>query len=93
QASFAAGSAGLYFFDPTLPPRWNSIDWSGGGVLQGFQGPTGTAATYFIELLPSFIAPGENFKQPTQVLRITTRAVGPSGASPVILQSTVQIQQ
>ncbi|MBC7574137.1 MAG: pilus assembly protein PilX, partial [Herminiimonas sp.] len=33
QASFAAGSAGLYFFDPTLPPRWNSIDWSGGGVL------------------------------------------------------------
>ncbi len=91
-AGFTAGNPGLYIFDPSVAPLWTSVDWSGSAVLQGFQGAAGPAATFFIEMLPSFIAPGANFKQPTQVFRITTRAVGPSGGSPVILQSTVQIQ-
>lgn len=93
QATFIAGSPGLYIFDPSATPLWTRVDWSSSAVLAGFQGSKGPAAAFIIEMLPSFIAPGENFKQPTQVFRITSRAVGPSGSSPVMLQSTVQIQQ
>ena len=92
-ASFLANANGLYLFNATNAPLWTTIDWTNAGaVIMSFQGSSNTKAAYLIELLPSVIKGGQNSGTPTQVYRITARAVGASGNSAVILQSTVQSQ-
>jgi type IV pilus assembly protein PilX len=92
--SFQNNSGGLYQFNANNPPLWTTINWaSTGAVINGFQGSSKTQASYIIEKLPSVLMPGQNMKSPTNVYRITTRAVGASGNTALILQATVQLQQ
>lgn len=93
-SAFAANTNGLYVFDPAAAPVWaNSSIWAtSSAVIPGFQGGSSTGAQYLIEKLPPVTKPGQSLKTPVQVYRITARAVGKSGRSPVVLQSTVQIQ-
>lgn len=94
---FASNGAGLYVFDPSAPPVWADAHlWlpeNASKVLTSSM-PLGSKSspTYVIEQMPSVIKPGQDMKRPTQVYRITARAVGRSGNAPVVLQSTVQIQ-
>ncbi|MEB0135125.1 pilus assembly protein [Actimicrobium sp. CCC2.4] len=93
-ANFMAGDNGLYVFDPAAAPIWTTIDWSSASAaVQSFQGKSNAPGAYIIELLPSFIRPGQSLKKVTRVFRVTARAVGPSGGAPVLLQSTVQLQE
>ncbi|MFC5474695.1 pilus assembly PilX family protein [Paraherbaspirillum soli] len=90
---FLANTKGLYLFSASSAPLWSSVDWtSSSAVIQSFQGGSSAPAAFIIEQLPSVIRPGQNMKTPAQIYRITARAVGASGNSPVVLQSTVQIQ-
>lgn len=93
-ANFLAGDKGLYIFDPAAAPIWTTVDWgSASAAIQSFQGKSTVPGAYIIELLPSFIRPGQSLKKFTRVFRVTARAVGPSGGAPVLLQSTVQLQE
>lgn len=95
-SSFAAGQAGLYIFNPANAPLWTTVDWSSSGaVMSSFTGNSRTASAVIIEFLPPYIVPGQsqNSQRQTFAYRITARAVGASGGSPVVLQSTVQVQQ
>ena len=93
STGFLANTNGLYLFNPTNNPLWSTIDWTNANaVIRSFQGSSSAQAAFFIELLPSVIKGGQNINTPTQVFRITARAVGASGNSPVILQSTLQLQ-
>jgi type IV pilus assembly protein PilX len=92
---FAANTAGLYVLDAAAStPVWSKpATWTTATAkISSYQGGSNAAAAYVIEKLPSVIRPGQNMKTPTQVYRITARAVGQSGNSPIILQSTLQIQ-
>lgn len=92
-SSFLSNSNGLYVLNASAAPLWTTINWtSSSAVIMGFQGGSNSQAAFFIELLPSIVKAGQNSSITTQVYRITARAVGASGNSPVILQSTVQIQ-
>ena len=93
-SGFAANTSGLYVFDPSTAPIWsNASTWNtASAVLQGFQGGSNQSAQYLIEKLPPVIKPGQSMKTPMQVYRVTARAVGKSGRSPVTLQTTVQVQ-
>ena len=93
-SEFAANTNGLYVFDATAAPVWASAAvWSRSeAVIQSFQGGSSATAHFVIEKLPPVSMPGQNMKASTQIYRITARAVGASGRSPVILQSTVQVQ-
>ena len=93
-SGFAANTNGLYVFDPSTAPIWsNASTWTTAtAVLQGFQGGSNQTAQYVIEKLPPIIKPGQSMKTPVQVYRVTARAVGKSGRSPVTLQTTVQVQ-
>lgn len=93
-SNFLANSNGLYVFNPASAAVWNTVNWaSNSAVIQSFQGGSKAPAAYIIEQLPSVILPGQSLKKPTSTFRVTARAVGPSGGAPVMLQSTVQIQQ
>ncbi len=93
-ANFVAGDNGLYLFDPAVVPVWTTIDWSNASAaISSFQGKSSMPGAYIIELLPSFVRPGQSLKRMTRVFRVTARAVGPSGGAPVLLQSTVQLQE
>jgi type IV pilus assembly protein PilX len=93
SASFLTNSNGLYLLDQSSAAKWTTVNWASSGVISSFNGGTGTQARYIIEQLPSIIQPGQNMKTPTHVYRVTARAVGASGNSSVMLQSTLQIQQ
>lgn len=94
STGFLSNTNGLYLLDPNNAPVWSTIDWTNAGaVIMSFQGGSSTQAAYMIEQLPSVIRPGQSSSTPTQVYRITAHAVGASGNSPVILQSTEQLQQ
>ncbi|MFA6303428.1 MAG: pilus assembly protein [Legionella sp.] len=91
-SSFASNANGLYLLNQSAAPLWTTIEWtSNSAVIQSFQGSSGSAASYFIEQLPSVIQPGQNMKTPTQIYRVTARALGASGNSATILQTTLQI--
>jgi type IV pilus assembly protein PilX len=94
DSSFAANANGLYILDTSAAPLWTrAATWSSEtAVLQGFQGGSKEKGSYLIEKLPSVSRPGSDLKTQTRVYRITARAVGKSGGSPVILQSTVSVQ-
>ncbi|WP_419421279.1 pilus assembly PilX family protein (plasmid) [Legionella sp. D16C41] len=89
--SFAANQNGLYLFNPNTSPPWTMTTWP--TAIQSYQGNSNTNATYFIEQLPSVTMPGQNMARPTQIYRITARAVGASGTQPIILQTIIQISQ
>ena len=93
--NFAANTNGLYTLVASSAPRWTTINWSSpSSVIMSFQGSSSAQAAFFIEQLPSVIQSGQNFGSATVfIYRITVRAVGASGQVPVILQSTVQMQQ
>ncbi len=91
---FLSNTNGLYLSNPANPPLWTTLDWnSNNAVIKSFQGKSYAQGAYIIEQLPSVIRPGQNINNPAHVYRITARAVGASGNSLVILQSTEQIQQ
>lgn len=91
---FLSNQNGLYLFDATTEPIWTKIDWSSGSsAIKSFQGKSNTQAAFVIEQLPSVIKPGQNMNMPTQVYRITARAVGATNNTAVMLQSTEQLQQ
>jgi len=93
-SSFQANTNGLYVFSPGSAPLWTTVNWaSTSAVISSFTGNSNAPAAYFIELLPPVVRPGQSMKTPTQVFRVTARAVGASGGAPVILQTNVQIQQ
>lgn len=87
-ANFVANTNGLYIFDPANPPVWTTASWS--NASGAIQCPTGCGAgkqaAYIIEYLPAVTVPGSGPKHP---YRITARAVGISGKSPVMLQAIV----
>lgn len=92
-SSFLGNANGLYQFNASNAPLWTTVDWtSTAAVIMSFRGGSSAQAAYIIELLPSIVKGGQNSGIPTQVYRITARAVGASGNSPVILQSTIQMQ-
>ena len=85
--AFLTNSNGLYTFDATVMPRWQSVSWSSAtDVIFCSTCGLGTQAAYLVEYLPPANIPGYT---PRQVYRITARALGISGKSPVMLQSTV----
>ena len=96
RGDFLASTNGLYLLQPDVAPKWSdSAFWSDSTkVKSGYQGSAKTAASFYIEQLPSVVAPGTGFKtaQSIAIYRITAQAVGPSGGSTVRLQSTVKIQ-
>lgn len=93
-SAFAANSNGLYVLAPANAPLWNTLDWNNSkAAIQNATSNSSTSTAYIIELLPSFIRPGQSYKKPTQIFRVTARAANTSGGTPVILQSTTQIQQ
>lgn len=93
-ANFVLNSSGFYLLNPTTAPKWSTVNWSSStAVINSFQGYSGAQASYIIEQLPSVIKPGQNMKTPTNVYRVTARAVGASGNSYIMLQTTIQIQQ
>ena len=94
SSSFLSNANGLYLFNQNNPPVWTTVDWtSPGAVIFSFQGNSNAQAAYIIEQLPAVVAPGQNANSPAQVYRITARAVGASGNTSVMLQSTEQVQQ
>jgi len=90
--SFLNNVNGLYTFDPTTAPKWKSVNWSSGDVINSFQGNTSAQSNFIIEQLPSVVAPGQNMKTPTRVYRITAHALQANGNSTVLLQTNLQIQ-
>jgi type IV pilus assembly protein PilX len=95
-SAFAANAAGLYIFDATAGPVWqtNASLWStpGATISTGFGGGSSQPGQFVIELLPPVIKPGQAMNAQTQVYRVTAYGVGQSGKSPVILQATMQVQ-
>ena len=88
QAGFIANTNGLYAFDTSITPRWQSVDWTN-NVQVGQCAPAcgmGNNAAFIIEYMPPVNVPGVGVRQ---VYRVTARALGVSGKSPVVLQSTV----
>lgn len=95
---FGLNTQGLYTFTPGSTPLWaanlSTASWwqSATNAIQGFQGGSSQPAAFVIELMPPVIKPGQGMKAVVNVYRITARAVGTSGQSPVVLQSTMQVQ-
>ncbi|MET3118312.1 type IV pilus assembly protein PilX [Undibacterium sp. GrIS 1.8] len=85
-------NTGLYVVQPGNAPLWTTIDWTTNSAVASFQGSAKTPGAYIIELLPPFFSKGNN-KRKILAFRITARAVGPSGNTPVMLQSVVQVQE
>lgn len=94
SSSFLTNTNGLYIFNPTNPPLSSTINWSStSAVITSYQGGSNAQAAYIVEQLPSGIQPGQNMNKLAWVYRVTARAVGASGGSPIILQTTIQVQQ
>jgi type IV pilus assembly protein PilX len=99
---FTANTQGQYMFNPGGSPVWagnlsNASWWqSSTNAIQAFQGGSSQQAAYVIEQLPSVALKGQSTSSssPTMVsvYRITARSVGASGQSPVVLQTTMQVQ-
>ncbi len=85
-ASFVANTNGLYTLNTAAAPIWTTVNWSNTGAIQCTTCGASTHAAYIIEYLPPVIVPGSG---PRHAYRITARALGISGKSPVTLQSTI----
>lgn len=93
-SNFVSNSNGLYLLAPGNAPLWTTVNWSSSATaMQSYQGNSSATAAYIIEQLPSVTLPGQSMAKPTSIYRITARAVGSSGSSPVILQTIIQIPQ
>lgn len=92
KSTCAANAKGYYLLNPDNPPLWTTVNWqSSSAVISGYQGQSVSPATYIIEMLPSVVMAGGSMKSPTDVYRITVRAVGKSTNSVAMLQCIVQI--
>ncbi len=86
-SGFTANTNGLYIFNSAAAPIWTTVAWSSAiGAVQCTTCGASTKAAYIIEYLPAVNVPGYG---PKHAYRITARALGISGKSPVMLQSTV----
>ena len=86
-SDFIANTNGLYTFSAGAAPIWTTVAWSSAsGAVQCTTCGASTKAAYVIEYLPAVNVPGY---WPKRAYRITARALGISGKSPVMLQSTV----
>lgn len=92
-SNFASNANGLYLFNQSNTPIWQTVTWSCSAVISSFSGLNGAQSSYLIEQLPSVAQPGQNMKSLTKVYRITARAAKQTGNSSVLIQSTVQIKQ
>ena len=84
-------STGLYVTKEKNAPLWTTVDWTANSARQSFKGKSAQPSAYIVELLPPFHVKGTSQKQHTLAFRISAKAVGASGASPVILQTVFQI--
>jgi type IV pilus assembly protein PilX len=96
QSAFNANNNGLYIYNQTTAPIWTTVNWSSSSsaipVSNWSSLASGVSAYYIIELMPPVAIPGQSFKTPAMVYRITAYATQASGGSPVMLQGLVQIQ-
>lgn len=90
-SSFMANANGLYLYKASSSPVWASANWSDSSAIQSYQGNSSKAASYIIEQLPSVVLPGQSMNKPSAIYRVTAKAVGASGGSPVILQALVRV--
>lgn len=84
-------NTGLYVTQQDNTALWKTVDWTASSAIQAFQGKSAQPSAYIVELLPSFHVKGTSQDQRTLAFRISVRAVGASGNSPVILQTVFQI--
>lgn len=85
--AFIANTNGLYTLNSAAAPIWTTVAWSSAtGAIQCTACGASSNAAYIIEYLPAVNVPGYG---PKRAYRITARALGISGKSPVMLQSTV----
>ena len=86
-ADFIANTNGLYTFNSAAVPIWTTVAWNNAsGAIQCTTCGASTQAAYIIEYLPAVTVPGS---APKHAYRISARALGISGKSPVMLQATV----
>jgi type IV pilus assembly protein PilX len=84
---YIANTNGLYAFNPANAPLWTTVAWtSASGAIQCTACGASPNAAYIIEALPAVNVQGLGLQR---VYRVTARAVGISGNSPVLLQATV----
>lgn len=89
---FSMNANGYYLLNPNNPPIWTTVNWqSTSDVISGYQGQSIAPAAYVIEMLPSVVMPGGSMKSPTEIYRITVRAVGGTSNTVVMLQCIVQV--
>jgi len=87
--------AGVYCApSATSTPLWASVNWTSttAAVQTGFTGSSSRQGAYIIEQLPVTTTPigcTQNVGNKVSWFRITARAVGASGQSPVMLQSVI----
>jgi len=100
-ASYSANSAGFYTLSITSAPIWQqnsntaSFWTSASNAVQSFQGNSQYPAAYVVEKLPNTVVAGQSLGNVNsyglvsngEVFRVTARAVGPQGQSPVMLQA------
>lgn len=91
--NFLSNSNGLYLYNPSNTNLWSTVNWSSSSVIQSYQGNSTSRGAYFIEQLPSVITAGKSMQKPSAMYRITSRAVGATANTLVILQATVEIPQ
>lgn len=93
SVNFSNNSGGFYLYDENATPLYQTINWSdGSSTISSFQGSSASQSSFFIEKLPSVVAPGQSASGGTRVYRITARAVQNNSDAAVILQSTIQMQ-
>ena len=100
-ANYSANTNGFYALNAASAPVWqqnaNSASfWTNTqNAVQSFQGNSQYPAAYVVEKLPNTITAGQSLGNTNsygqasngEVFRVTARAVGPQGQSPVILQA------
>jgi len=100
-ADFSQQANGYYSYSTTTTPAWqqnltSSSFWqSSSNAISAFQGQSSTTSSYVVEKMPNIVQSGQslgnagNYGQITTgaVYRVTARAVGPQGGSPVVLQA------
>lgn len=84
---FIGNANGLYTYSSNSASIWTTVNWgNASGAIQCTSCGLSPTAAYVIEYLPPVLVPGTG---PKKAYRITARAVGVGGSSPVILQANV----
>lgn len=100
--NFAGGASGQYIFAPPTAPQWSNpaFNWNAAANVLAGAGFTNSqypksSAQAIVEQLPAVAGPGQSMcvgyncsGGTVQVFRVTTKAVGPDGKLPAIVQDT-----